>query len=122
MYTLKDTEHLSTKPGMESSWSRAVESNQDGYGHGVVDATVAVGAALDRGETPALAEKACHGLGITGFMAGCMASWISQFHPRGEEFRCWWNKDTAIGDEGDRANESGGVLNPAVLRFSGAQE
>lgn len=55
--------------------------------------------------------------GITGFMAGCVASMISQCHSRGEEFRKKWNKDNQIHDEGDKANESGGVLNPAILNI-----
>jgi hypothetical protein len=33
----------------------------------------------------------------------------------GEALRRWHNKDTQIGTEGDRANERGGVLNPAML-------
>jgi hypothetical protein len=56
--------------------------------------------------------------GITGFMAGCVASMVSQVHSRGEEFRKKWNKDNQIGEEGDKANESGGVLNPALLNVS----
>ncbi len=112
---IRENEKITTKPGLESSWEESVMKNQDGYGHGVVDATVAVCKALDEGKSPAEAEKACHGLGITGFMAGCMASWVSHYHPRGDEFRRHWNKEVQIDTEGDRANESGGVLNPAVL-------
>jgi len=29
--------------------------------------------------------------------------------------RRWHNKENQIGTEGDKANESGGVLNPALL-------
>lgn len=114
-HTLTDNEKLTVKPGLEPLWLKSVASNQDPYGHGVVEATCKVGAALDEGKTPEEAEKACHGLGITGFMAGCMAQWVAHFHPRGEEFRRWWNTRNQIGTEGDRANESGGVLNPAIL-------
>jgi len=116
-YELKDNEKITVKPGLEAKWAESVGNNQDGYGHGVVDATVLVCKGLDEGETPAVAHKRCYGLGITGFMAGCMAQWVSHFHPRGEEFRRWWNKDTQIGTEGDKANESGGVLNPAILNI-----
>lgn len=34
---------------------------------------------------------------------------------RGEELRRWHNLDTQIGNEGEKANASGGVLNPALL-------
>jgi hypothetical protein len=33
-----------------------------------------------------------------------------------EELRRWHNLRTQIGDEGEKANEDGGVLNPALLR------
>lgn len=42
---------------------------------------------------------------------------ISKCHSRGEEFRKKWNHDNQISDEGDKANESGGVLNPALLKI-----
>ena len=53
--------------------------------------------------------------GITGFMSGCVAQMVSHCHSRGEEFRKKWNKETQIEDEGDKANEGKGVLNPALL-------
>jgi hypothetical protein len=33
----------------------------------------------------------------------------------GEKLRRWHNLDTQIGNEGEKANKSGGVLNPAML-------
>lgn len=112
---MRDDEKMTVKPGQEAEYETYVSKNQDGYGNGVIVATAAVGARLDAGDAPEVAEKACHGFGITGFMAGCMAQAVARFHPRGDEFRRWWNKDNQIKDEGDRANESGGVLNPALL-------
>jgi len=53
--------------------------------------------------------------GITGFMYGAAVSMLSKFWIHGESLRRWHNKETQLDDEGDRANESGGVLNPAVL-------
>ena len=44
---------------------------------------------------------------------------ITNCHSRGEEFRRKWNKDNQIHNEGDKANESGGVLNPALLTITG---
>ena len=55
--------------------------------------------------------------GITGFMYGCAVSALSQFWVHGEELRRWHNLDTQIGDEGERANEGGGTLNPALLNI-----
>jgi hypothetical protein len=53
--------------------------------------------------------------GITGFMYGCAVSALAHFWIHGEQLRRWHNKETQIVDEGDRANESAGVLNPALL-------
>lgn len=53
--------------------------------------------------------------GITGFMYGCAISILSRVWEHGEALRRWHNKDVQIGTEGDRANESGSVLNPALL-------
>ena len=115
---LKESERISLKPGLDAEWEKAVENNRDPYGYGVVEATILVCKALDDpNTTPQVAERSCYGMGITGFMAGCMAQWVSHFHPRGEEFRRWWNTRNEIGDEGKRANESGGVLNPAILNL-----
>ena len=40
---------------------------------------------------------------------------LAQCGVHGEALRRWHNRDTQIGTEGDKANESGGVLNPALL-------
>ncbi len=53
--------------------------------------------------------------GITGFMYGMAVVALTQCWIRGEELRRWHNLDTQIGNEGERANASGGVLNPALL-------
>lgn len=55
--------------------------------------------------------------GITGNMYGVAVSILAKTWKHGEELRRWHNTTTQIGDEGDRANESGGVLNPAVLNI-----
>lgn len=53
--------------------------------------------------------------GITGFMFGCAVSILSKVWIYGEHLRRWHNLKTQIGNEGEAANESGGVLNPALL-------
>jgi len=108
-------EHLTVKEGMEQEWVEVVNNNRDDYGYGVVKATVAVGKALDLGKTCEQSEKEMNGFGITGFMAGCVAQWIAYFHPRGDEFRKWWNVKQQVSHEGEEANKSNGVLNPAIL-------
>lgn len=56
-------------------------------------------------------------LGLTGFQYGAAVSILAKVWEHGEELRRWHNLDTQIGDEGERANESGGVLNPALLNL-----
>lgn len=53
--------------------------------------------------------------GITGYMYGAAVSALSRFWEHGEELRRWNNLDTQIGDEGEKANDEGGTLNPAIL-------
>ena len=55
--------------------------------------------------------------GITGFMYGCAVQALAHFWEHGEALRLWHNLKTQIGKEGERANESGGVLNPAILNI-----
>ncbi len=108
----------------ETIWKSWVDANTDPYGKACVDVARRAMEILD--EEPG--DFDCHALickadkdikcgGISGFMAGCVAGMISKCHSRGEEFRRKWNKNNQIGDEGDKANESGGVLNPALLNI-----
>jgi hypothetical protein len=53
--------------------------------------------------------------GITGFMFGCAVLVLAKCWKYGEALRRWHNRDTQIGTEGDHANETGGVLNPALI-------
>lgn len=108
---------MTVKKELEKEWEKARENNmRDGYSAQVVKVTEKCCDALDEGLTPqASCDKATKGSDITGFMAGCMAQWVTHFHPRGEEFREWWNIENQIKDEGEKANKSGGVLNPALL-------
>lgn len=62
-------------------------------------------------------RKAGENIGVTGFMYGCAVSILAQCWVYGEELRRWHNLDTQLQDEGEKANESGGVLNPALLNI-----
>lgn len=107
----------------EPLWRQAVANNQDPYGSGVyryaenwgrimqkrIDAGATVAEAAK--ETQFIADKE----GITGFMYGCAVSALAACWIHGEELRRWHNLESQIGTEGEAANESGGVLNPAVV-------
>lgn len=105
------------KPELKDEWTKCAGENcHDGYSFGVVIATIAAFGALDQGQTCAEAERAAtsiEGEGITGFMAGCMAQWVSKFHERGDEFRKYWNDKFGVSEE----ESNGGVVNPALLEI-----
>ena len=107
----------------QAKWDSWVEANQDPYGKCCVDVARRVMEILDEGnefDTHKIITQADDDIedgGITGFMAGAVASMVSQCHSRGEEFRRAWNIDNQIGNEGDKANAGSGVLNPALLNI-----
>jgi len=104
-------------------WKSFVDKNKDDYGSGVVRYAERwarlMQVRIDAGDSIAdCAEDLSHlanSEGITGFMYGCAVATLSKCWTYGEELRRWHNKETQIGTEGDKANESGGVLNPALL-------
>ena len=53
--------------------------------------------------------------GVTANMYGLAVSVLVRCWEYGERLRIWHNLKTQYQDEGERANESGGVLNPAVM-------
>ena len=112
-FTIKDAE----------SWQKSLDNNKDGYGSGVIrfaarwanlmEQKMSNGAKLED-----IADAASHEAdveGITGFMYGASVSILSQVWAHGEQLRLWHNLSTQLGNEGEKANESGGVLNPALL-------
>jgi hypothetical protein len=78
-------------------------------------------AAMDAGESlEACAKRASHEAdteGITGFMYGAAVSTLAQAWVHGDRLRRWHNLDVQIGNEGEKANESGGTLNPALMNI-----
>jgi hypothetical protein len=107
----------------EADWNEAKANNQDGYGAAVYRYAENWARIMQKriaaGETVAEAAGASQYIadpeGITGFMYGCAVQALAHCWIHGEELRRWHNLGTQIGTEGEKANESGGVLNPAVL-------
>lgn len=110
----------------QAAWDANVKANKnDGYGAcclryaarwaNLMEKRIAAGEQLTD-----IAEKCSHEAdveGITGFMYGCAVGSLARAWVHGEALRRWHNKETQIGTEGDRANETGGVLNPAILNI-----
>lgn len=109
----------------EAKWKQGIDA-QKGEGYGLACYTYAeywarlMQKQMDEGyKLEAIADECSHKadipVGITGFMYGCAVSILAQCWKHGDTLRRWHNKETQLGDEGDKANESGGVLNPALL-------
>jgi hypothetical protein len=116
---------MKLKSGTEREYAEYKANNKDPYGARVVsygeDWANLMESRMGSGEKIAdIAKPTSHEAdtdGITGFMYGCAVQALAHFWEHGEALRLWHNIDTQIKDEGEKANESGGVLNPAMLRI-----
>lgn len=107
----------------EEGYKKLIETKTDGWGSAVMcyaelwarlmEGRIANGATIEgcADETSHLADNE----GITGFMYGHAVSVLSHVWIHGEQLRRWHNLSTQIGNEGEKANETGGVLNPSLL-------
>lgn len=103
-------ESFKIKPEMTEIWKKTVSENcMDSYSFGVTIAVIKSFEILDDdSKSPKEAQEAWKGLDMTGFMAGCAASIISQIHLRGQEFREYWNKQFG-------SDSKEGTVNPAIM-------
>jgi hypothetical protein len=109
----------------EKIWNEWIENNKDSYGSAVIRYAKAWAELMEERinsgeklediaeETSQIADTE----GITGFMYGAAVSTLAGSWKYGEQLRRWHNLDTQIADEGEKANEKGTVLNPAVLNI-----
>ncbi len=127
-----EVEAMKIRAGMEADYAEYKEINShDPYGARIVsysedwanlmEAQFADGKTIE--QCAKETSRAADTDGITGFMYGASVSGLSKFWIHGEALRLWHNLKTQIGHEGERANKSGGVLNPALLSIgeSGAE-
>ena len=124
--TMSDTNRRPFTVNDEAAWQAYFDRNSDPYSRAAVNYAARWMAMMEAdadefGIDDTLAQRAdrlSHRAdtdGISGYMHAAAARGIAQFWKYGEEFRRWFNRKNQIGDEGDRANQSGGILNPAVL-------
>jgi hypothetical protein len=112
-------------------WRKANEANppSEPYGHRVMIYAEDWANFMERDMAAGQTLEACAARtsqeadtdGITGFMYGCAVSTLAAVWKHGEALRRWHNLKTQIGTEGERANASGGVLNPALLNISASE-
>jgi hypothetical protein len=109
----------------ERAWLRGVKLNTDPYGRGIItfaerwarlmQLEMANGRRLENIASATSDEADTEG--ITGFMYGVAVSTLASCWKHGDQLRRWHNLDTQLGDEGERANKSGGTLNPAIINL-----
>lgn len=109
----------------KAGWDECVKNNSDPYGScairyverwaDLMEARLAGGETVEQCAKDTSHEADTEG--ITGFMYGCAVGILAAVWEHGEVLRRWHNLDTQIGDEGERANASGAVLNPAVINI-----
>lgn len=117
---------MKIKAGREAEYAAYKANNTDPYGGRVVsygeDWANSMESLMDGGKPLTEIAQACSRQadtdGITGFMYGCAVSALAHFWEHGEALRRWHNIREQIGSEGEKANESGGTLNPALLNIS----
>lgn len=106
-----------------TDWENGKKNNTDPYGSAIykyaeewadiMEAEITNGARVED-----IARDSSHEAdtaGLTGFMYGAAVSILSNVWKYGEALRNWHNLDTQIGNEGEKANKEGGVLNPALM-------
>ena len=102
----------------KKKWNSYVKKNKDNYGKCCVDIARQVMKILDEEKDfdphflIRYAENDIGEEGITGFMAGAIATMVSQCHSRGKEFNEKWNKSYGIKEE------KKGTINPAILTYT----
>lgn len=104
-------------------WDKGLANNQDPYGNRCYtyarDWADLMESRIAKGENiAAMAKETSREAdtdGITGFMYGVAVSILYAVWEHGEALRLWHNLDTQIGTEGEKANDNGTVLNPALL-------
>ena len=107
-------------------WAKAKAANTDPYGGRVMsyaedwanfmEREMAAGQSLE--DCAEATSQEANTDGITGFMYGAAVSTLAAVWQHGETLRRWHNLKWQLGTEGERANASGGVLNPALLNIS----
>ena len=111
----------------DQAWQSRRDNNTDPYGGGVIsyaerwadlmEARMAEGHTLE--EVAKDTSRKADSDGITGFMYGAAVAVLASVWEHGEALRRWHNLDTQLRDEGERANATGRVLNPALLNLGG---
>ena len=116
---------MQIRPEAEANWAKGKVVNDDPYGARIysyaedwanfMEREIAEGRTVE--DCAESTSREADTDGITGFMYGAAVSLLSQAWIHGETLRRWHNLKMQLGHEGERANESGGTLNPALLNI-----
>lgn len=121
---------LINAPGIEladeAGWQKSKKVNSDGYGGAIMTYAerwarlmqVEMSNGKKLADVADATSQEADLEGMSGFSYGCAVSQLASCWKHGDELRRWHNLDAQLGDEGEKANESGGVLNPALIGIS----
>jgi len=109
----------------QKRWDEGKAKNTDAYGARIfsyaedwanfMEDKMAEGAKLE--DVAEMCARDADTDGISGFMYGAAVATLSKCWKHGDQLRRWHNLDTQIGNEGEKANEGDGTLNPAMLNI-----
>lgn len=116
--------------GNTAAWERYVTLNTDFYGSGCMRYAQAWAELMEQHMADGVRLEACaqedsHTAdteGISGYMYGCAVRILAECWQYGDALRRWHNLLTQMGTEGETANATGGVLNPAILMVVSKEE
>lgn len=114
--------------GKAEDWAKGLANNQDPYGNACYRFASEWATRMEATNPDSLTDSEFRVMmdrtsreaddeGITGFMFGVAVSMLAACWMHGERLRRIHNLATQIRDEGEKANKTGGVLNPALLRI-----
>lgn len=103
-------------------WNDYVEKNTSAYGREIIEYAARwanlIEAEIEKGQAlEDIAKETSHQAdtnGITGFMFGAAVHTLARTWKHGESLRQWHNLDCGP-EQGKKANQQGGTINPAVF-------
>jgi len=97
-------------------WNEYVENNTDFYGKGIIEYAECWANLMEtKIESGEKLEDIAYDTSLEADTEGIT---LYKVWEHGEQLRKWHNLQTQIGTEGEKANEEGAILNPAILEIS----
>jgi|GEM_PF-6317453 len=111
-FSLRHSKRL-VLPSLRKGWCDYLKTNQSPTASCILNTSVAMMDALS--QDLSVEDALAHGsYGMTGGMMAYAVSVVAEFHPRGEEFRTYWNGRFSHSDP----ETIKGVVNPSIIEYT----